>query len=311
VGKLDKSVFNNLIETTSLERLGLRYQGKVRDNYSQDKRRIIIATDRLSCFDRVVTSIPYKGRSLSQLALWWFKQTEEIIPNHLIASPHPNVVVVKNCEILPIEVVVRSYLAGSAWRDYVAGNTISGVSLPAGMKESQKLPEVIVTPSTKAELGTHDMPISEQQILDQKIISPETWETVKSAALKLFALGQKVCEQRGLIFVDTKYEFGIYEGQILLADEIHTMDSSRFWVAQTYQQRFESGQPQQMLDKEPVRQWLLAQGFKGDGEIPTFSEDYRLELAQHYLDSFKMIAGQDLDLSQSESIEESLRDFRI
>lgn len=308
---LPLSVLENVIETTDFPWLGEKYQGKVRDNYSQDGKRIIIATDRLSCFDRVVTSVPFKGRVLNQLALWWFKQTETIISNHLLASPHPNAVVVKDCSVLPIEVVIRSYLSGSAWRDYEAGKPISGIRLPPGMRPSQKLSELIVTPSTKAELGTHDEPISEKEILDRKIVSPRIWEKMREAALELFRLGEKKCAENGLLFVDTKYEFGIYEDEVLLVDEIHTLDSSRFWVKESYQQRFEAGESPQMLDKEPVRQWLLQQGFKGDGPIPNFSEDYRLTLAAHYLDSYKWISGQDLSLAEDLSLEESLRSYAL
>ncbi len=308
---LDKNALDKIIDKTNLTGFGDKYEGKVRDNYSQDKQRIIIATDRLSCFDKVVTTIPYKGRALSQLALWWFKQTENVIPNHLIAAPHPNAVVVKNCQILPVEVVMRSYLTGSAWRDYEAGNPVSGIRFPSGMKMNEKLPEVMVTPSTKAEIGTHDMPISEDQILEQGLVTEAQWSAIKQAAFKLFAIGQEACKKQGLIFVDTKYEFGLYDGEVILADEIHTMDSSRFWVAESYQDNFEKGLPQQMLDKEPVRQWLLSQGFKGDGEIPFFSDEYRLELAEHYLKSYRMITGQSLDLSDAASLEESLQAFKV
>jgi phosphoribosylaminoimidazole-succinocarboxamide synthase len=301
--------FNHLIESTDLPFLGIKYQGKVRDNYSQDGRRVIIATDRLSCFDRVVTSVPYKGRVLSQLALWWFKQTDEIIANHLIANPHPNAVVVKDCKVLPVEVVVRSYLTGSAWRDYEAGRAISGIRLPAGMRPNQKLPELLLTPSTKAEVGTHDEPISEQEILDKNIVPAKVWQTMREAALKLFALGEKKCAENGLIFVDTKYEFGIFEDQVLLVDEIHTLDSSRFWVEESYKSKFEAGESPVMLDKEPVRQWLLQQGFKGDGPIPNFSDDYRLSLARHYLDSYKRITAETLSLKDDISLEQALREY--
>lgn len=302
------SAFENLIVSTDFTWLGEKYQGKVRDNYSQNEKRVIIATDRLSCFDRVVTTVPFKGRVLSQLALWWFKQTETIIPNHLIANPHPNAVVVKNCEVLPIEVVIRSYLTGSAWRDYEAGKAISGIELPAGMKPNQKLPELIVTPSTKAELGTHDEPISEKEILEKEIVSAKVWQKMREAALRLFQLGERRCQDNGLLFVDTKYEFGIFEHQVLLVDEIHTLDSSRFWVEESYQQRFAGGESPEMLDKEPVRQWLLQQGFKGDGPIPAFSDEYRLSLAQHYIDSYKRISGEELCLNEV-SLEQALRGY--
>ena len=306
---IPSDALKNVIEYTDFPWLGEKYQGKVRDNYSLKGKRIIISTDRLSCFDRVVTSVPYKGRVLNQLALWWFEQTKDIISNHLIASPHPSVVVVKDCKVLPVEVVVRSYLTGSGWRDYEAGRPISGIQLPAGLKANQKLPELLITPSTKAEVGTHDEPISEKEILERKIVAPEVWSTMREAALKLFKLGEKKALENGLLFVDTKYEFGIFENQVLLVDEIHTLDSSRFWVKESYQQRFDAGQSPEMLDKEPVRQWLLQQGFKGDGDIPYFSDDYRISLAQHYVDSYRKICGQELSLDEGLSLEEALRSY--
>lgn len=283
----------HVLQSTDFNFLGNKYEGKVRDCYSRSgtDRMHLITTDRLSCFDRVVTAIPFKGQILTQLAIEWFKRSQHIIDNHIIELPDPNVMFVKQTKILPIEVVVRAYLTGSAWRDYQAGKTISGVTLPQGMRPAQKLPQVILTPSTKAPKGDHDLPISESEIVSSGIVSAKLWQQVKETAMALFNLGQEQVAKQGLILVDTKYEFGLYQGNLILADEIHTLDSSRYWVADTYQERFEKEQSQQMLDKEPVRQWLLEQGFKGDGPIPKFSDDYRVEIAKHYISSYERILG--------------------
>ncbi len=280
------------LKETNLSFLGQKYQGKVRDNYTRGDSRFLVTTDRLSCFDVVVTSIPFKGQALTQMAAKWFKRAEGVIPNHVIAVPDPNVIVGRNCEILPVEIIIRGYLAGSAWRDYEAGNDISGIKLPPGLRMSQKLPEVIVTPSTKAPKGSHDMPISEAEINSSKIVDSKIWSQAKEAALALFQLGSDYAAKQGLILVDTKYEFGLLNGKLILADEIHTMDSSRYWMADTYHQLFAEGKSPQMLDKEPTRQWLLSQGYKGEGEIPVFTDDHRISIAEHYISSFEKIMGE-------------------
>ena len=271
--------------------LGEKYEGKVRDSYVDGEIRYLITTDRLSCFDVVVTTVPFKGQVLNQLAVSWFRESESIVQNHIIDVPDPSVMVTQNCEILPVEVIVRGYLTGSAWRDYEAGKAISGVRLPEGLRPSQLLDEVIITPSTKAEKGSHDMPISEEEILASKLVDPKIWEGVKEAAFALFALGQQRADEQGLILVDTKYEFGLLNGTFVLADEIHTLDSSRYWIKETYRDRFEKGEAPQMLDKEPTRQWLLEQGYQGDGPIPEFTDEHRVAIARRYIDSFELISG--------------------
>lgn len=272
--------------------LGIKYQGKVRDNYTRGDIRFLITSDRLSCFDRVVTTIPFKGQVLNQMAVSWFKKSEGIIQNHIIDVPDPNVIVAKNCEILPIELVVRGYLAGSAWRDYEAGNDISGIRLPTGLCMGAKLSAPIVTPSTKAPKGSHDMPISEAEILSSNLVERSIWQQAKEVALNLFKMGSEAALKQGLLLVDTKYEFGLLNGKLILADEIHTMDSSRYWIAESYEARLSSGQLPEMLDKEPTRQWLLTQGFKGDGPIPHFSDDHRVSISQHYISSYEKIIGE-------------------
>jgi phosphoribosylaminoimidazole-succinocarboxamide synthase len=280
-----------VLEGTHLDYLGERYEGKVRDTYRRGDERILITTDRLSCFDRVVTSIPFKGQVLNELALHWFKLTTDIIPNHIIDVPDPNVMRVRNCAILPIEVVVRGYLAGSAWRDYAAGRPVSGLTLPAGLKFGDRLAEPTLTPSTKAPKGDHDEPVSEAEIVSRNIVERRVWAEVREAALALFALGQRESAKRGLILVDTKYEFGLVDGKLILADEIHTLDSSRYWVAASLGERLSRGEDPEMLDKEPTRQWLLKQGFKGDGPIPDFTAAHRVSIAQHYIGCFERITG--------------------
>lgn len=281
----------HVLTETEFSFIGERYVGKVRDNYIRGSERFLITSDRLSCFDVVVTSIPFKGEVLNFLAQHWFNLSKDIVPNHIIDIPDPNLMVVKNCEILPVEVVVRAYLAGSAWRDYQAGKSISGVTLPAGMRSAQKLERATITPSIKAPKGEHDLPISEAEILSRGLVSKKIWDEVREKALALFDLGSRSAAERGLILVDTKYEFGILAGKLILADEIHTLDSSRYWVAESYAKAFESGESPQMLDKEPTRQWLLSQGYQGEGAIPAFSNQHRVQIARHYLDSAHWISG--------------------
>lgn len=281
----------HVLTSTQFPFLGSQYIGKVRDNYTKGDVRYLIASDRLSCFDVVVTSIPFKGQVLTQMAHHWFKISSDIVANHIIDVPDPNVMVVRSCEMLPVEVVVRAYLTGSAWRDYEAGRAISGVRLPPGLRASEKLPAPLITPSTKAAKGSHDMPISEADILAQGLVADTLWQKVREVSLALFALGQKQAAGRGLILVDTKYEFGLYQGKLTLVDEIHTLDSSRYWRALSYPTAIETGQAPEMLDKEPTRQWLLQQGYKGEGEIPHFTDDHRVKIARHYIDSYEAVVG--------------------
>lgn len=271
---------------------GERYSGKVRDSYRLGDRRLLITSDRLSCFDVIVTTIPFKGQVLNQLAVDWFKKTSDIVQNHLLDVPHPNVMLVQNCEILPIEVVMRGYLTGSAWRDYQAGNAISGIQLPPGMKKSQKFEKPLLTPSTKAPSGSHDLPISEHEIVKTGIVSERIWGEVREISLNLFMFATQQVANRGLILVDTKYEFGLLNGKVVLADEVHTLDSSRYWKKDSYQAALDSGKDPANLDKEPTRQWLLSNGYQGNGPIPKFSDQHRVAIARHYISSFEQITGQ-------------------
>jgi len=300
------------LQETDFPWLGERYSGKVRDSYVRDGKRILIATDRLSAFDRVITTVPGKGQVLTQLAKYWFDRCASVVENHVLAVPDPCVMVGREVSIIPVEVVVRGYVAGSAWRDYRAGRAVSGVTLPAGLHEFERLPQPILTPSTKEVLGKHDVPISEQEIVSRGIVNASLWDRIRETALKLFGLGTRELEGRGLLFADTKYEFGVLDGRLVLADEIHTLDSSRFWVSSTYEERLRNGESPEMLDKEPIRRWLTERNFTGEGAIPVIPDDYREELTRHYLKSFKLITGVECVIDSSDPvarIERNLRDY--
>lgn len=285
---------NTLGETNFESLLGEKYAGKVRDCYTKadSKEMFIITSDRLSCFDRIITQIPFKGQVLTALAKYWFDKTQKIIPNHIISYPDPNVMFVRKCQIIPLEIVVRGYLTGSGWKDYQKTGQVSGVSLPEGLSEFEKLKQAILTPSTKEEYGLHDQPISVDEILEQKIVSRQQWDFLEEKALSLYKFAARELEKRGLILVDTKYEFGICEGSIILADEIHTLDSSRFWEADTYHSQLEQGLKPVMLDKQNVRDYLIQLGFEGDGEVPSVADHYREEVAQLYLTAYQRLTGE-------------------
>lgn len=309
-GSCNKEIPPALLET-NLPWLGPLYRGKVRDSYKVGSSRVLVATDRLSAFDKVITTIPGKGQVLTAMASYWFGRTESIISNHVIAIPDPSVMVVREVSIVPIEVVVRGYLAGSAWRDYQAGKMISGHRLPPGLSQFEQLPCPIVTPSTKAQVGDHDVPISESEIVQRGIVTESRWEQIRSLALSLFQLASKEVESRGLLFVDTKYEFGILDEEIILADEIHTLDSSRFWVQDSYEGNISQGKPPEMLDKEPIRRWLLERGFSGDGSPPMIDDNYRVELREHYARSCERITGQPFEYECSDPHERISRNMSI
>lgn len=284
---------SNVLEGTNFDFLGKPQVGKVRDSYVQGDQRILVTTDRLSCFDRVITSIPYKGQVLNQVASYWFRASKGIIANHVVAEPDPNVMVVRECEVLPVEVIVRAYITGSAWRSYSKGEAVSGVQLPDGLRASEKLAEPVLTPTTKASGDEgHDEPISEADIVSSGLVEARVWEQVREVAFALFALGSKAAETQGLLLVDTKYEFGLLDGKLILVDEIHTSDSSRYWKSATYLKRFESGLAPEMLDKEPTRQWLLERGYQGDGPIPQITDDHRVSIAARYIELYEQLTGE-------------------
>ncbi len=287
------------LRETRFPALGERYQGKVRDVYRKGDTLALVTTDRLSAFDQVLTTLPFKGEVLNQLATFWFEKTKHVVPNHTLDVPDPNVTVAKRCQPFAIEFVVRGYLTGSLWRDYQAGkHTAYGIPFEPNLKKDQRFERPIVTPSTKAEYGQHDEAISEGEVIARSIMSRRDWEQATEYALALFAEGQKWSASRGLILVDTKYEFGKQGGHILLIDEIHTPDSSRYWIASEYAARFQRQDDQKMLDKENIRQWLIRErGFSGQGAPPPIPDQIRIDLAEKYLAAHELITGAPLPLN--------------
>jgi len=296
------------LQQIDLPQLGELYRGKVRDNYARGDKIVMITTDRVSAFDHVLGTIPFKGEVLSRLTLFWFDKVKDIAPTHLVASPDPSVMVVKKAQTLPVEIVIRGYITGSLWRDYQAGKAGAyGIAWPKGLQKDQRFEHAIITPSTKAEYGKHDEPISEEEILEKKLVAPEVWKEATAIAHRLFARGQEWAAKRGLILVDTKYEMGIAGGKLVVIDEIHTPDSSRYWVSDGYADRQRKGQDQEMLDKENIRQWLIREhGFSGHGKPPPLTDDVRVMLARKYVEVFEKLTGQTFD-SKVGSVEERIK----
>lgn len=273
------------------------YHGKVRDVYNiNDEKLVMVATDRISAFDVVLPEgIPYKGQMLNQIAAKFLDATTDICPNWKLASPDPMVTVGVLCKGFPVEMIVRGYLCGSAWRAYKNGvREICGVKLPEGMRENERFPEPIITPTTKAEMGLHDEDISKEEILAQGLATPEEYATLENYTLALFKRGSEIAAERGLILVDTKYEFGIHDGIIYLMDEIHTPDSSRYFYAEGYQDRFEKGEAQKQLSKEFVREWLMENGFQGkEGQtVPEMTPEIVNSISDRYIELYENITGE-------------------
>lgn len=286
------------LDTTSLDFLGKKYEGKVRDNYSRpDGRRFIVVTDRISAFDRVLGTLPFKGQVLNSLASFWFEETKNIVPNHVLSVPDPNAMECVECQPLEVEMIVRAYLTGvsstSILTAYQKGEReFCGHALPEGLAPHGKLPAPILTPTTKAPHGEHDENVSREQIIARGKVTAKQFDEAASYAMALFAHGQKVCAARGLILVDTKYEFGVSkDGRIMLIDEIHTPDSSRYWFAKSYAERFAQGKTPESFDKEYLRRWLAEQGFKGDGPIPHIPDEVRIESARRYIEACETVRG--------------------
>ena len=287
------------------------YSGKVRDVLDLGDSLLLVTSDRISAFDRVLGTIPHKGEILNRLAVFWLQATGGDVPNHLIQTIGTRSVLVRKAQVVPIEVIVRNYLTGSAWRDYQAGREISGHRLPAGLRKNQEFAAPILTPSTKAAVGDHDEPISEAQILSRGIATEELWSRISTAALKLFGIGRRMAAERGLILVDTKYEFGIDpSGELLVVDEIHTPDSSRFWYADSYQEAFESGSDPRALDKEFLRSWLLDQGFSGEGPAPALPPELVEQVSSRYAELWKLLTGSEFR-SLSDGIEAEKRELQV
>ena len=273
------------------------YHGKVRDVYNiNGEKLVMVATDRISAFDVVLPEgIPYKGQMLNQIAAKFLDATTDICPNWKLATPDPMVTVGVMCEGFPVEMIVRGYLCGSAWRAYKSGvREICGVKLPEGMRENQKFPTPIITPTTKAEMGMHDEDISKEEILAKGLATPEEYATLEKYTLALFERGTKMAAECGLILVDTKYEFGKHNGQIYLMDEIHTPDSSRYFYSEGYEERFEKGEPQKQLSKEFVREWLMANGFQGkEGQtVPEMTPEIVNSISERYIELYEHITGE-------------------
>ncbi|MBR3192964.1 phosphoribosylaminoimidazolesuccinocarboxamide synthase [Bosea sp. (in: a-proteobacteria)] len=288
----------NTIRDVTIPELPNHYRGKVRENYDlPDGRRIIIATDRLSAFDRAIACIPFKGQVLTQTARFWFERTADICPNHVLDYPDPNVVVGKRLDILPVEIVVRGYLAGTTGTSiltmYKQGQReMYGARFPEGLRDNEVLPQAIITPTSKAFDGGHDEPLSPAEILEKGLLTKAQWETLSDYALKLFARGQTLAAERGLILADTKYEFGTdAEGRIILADEIHTPDSSRYWFAGSYRERFAKGEKPESFDKDFVRNWVAARCDPYNEPIPEIPDELIEQTSQVYIKAFETITG--------------------
>ena len=294
---------HQVLRDATIPELPNHYSGKVRDNYDlPDGRRVMVATDRLSAFDRILCAIPFKGQVLTQTARFWFDATRDICPNHVLDYPDPNVVIGQRLTVLPVEIVVRDYLAGTTGTSiltlYKAGQReMYGVHLPDGMRDNQRLPQPIITPTSKAFDGEHDAPLTPDQILSRGLLTTAQWTQLCDYALALFARGRTMAAERGLILADTKYEFGTDpEGRIVLADEIHTPDSSRFWRANSYPARFAAGERPESFDKDFVRNWVSERCDPYHDAIPDIPEELVLGTSAVYIEAFETITGQSFQL---------------
>ena len=295
----EKTILNalpNVLKTVDLPELGEKKQGKVRDIYLLPDKRVTITTDRQSAFDLILGHIPFKGAVLNQLAAFWFEKTKHIVQNHVISVPDQNVLVSKTCKNFPIEMVVRGYLTGvantSIWYSYEKGErTIYGMKFPDGMHKNQKLPKPIITPTTHPEAGSnlHDERLTKEQIVKEKIVDHDLYEQAEKIALELFDFGSRWCLEHGIILVDTKYEFGIYDGKLMLIDEIHTPDSSRFWIADTYEERIAKGMEPENFDKEFIRLWYTKRVDPYKDKIPPMSEELIVQAAQRYIGAYEKL----------------------
>lgn len=287
-----------VLKTIDIPELGTKKQGKVRDFYVLNDQRVIITTDRQSAFDVILGHIPYKGAVLNQLAAFWFGKTKKIVLNHLISVPDPNVSITYSCEPIPVEMIVRGYMTGvtktSIWYSYAKGERIIyGQKFSDGLKKNQQLTKPIITPTTHPEAGSnvHDERLTRDEIIKKKIVDEKLYKQIEKVSLQLFELGSKWCNSHGLILVDTKYEFGLYKGKLMLIDEIHTPDSSRFWIKKTYKKRFSKGLEPENFDKEFLRLWYADKGYRGDGKPPKMSEELIVDLAKRYIAVYEKITG--------------------
>ncbi len=305
------------LKTTDIKGLGKKQSGKVRDWYSKGGIRILIATDRISAFDRVLGCIPFRGAVLNKLSEFWFEQTRDIIQNHLIGVVDPNVMIVSEAQALPVEIVVRGYITGvtntSLWTKYSNGERIIyGIKFPDGLVKNQKLKKSVITPTTRETgKGGHDEPITPKEIIKQKLMSPKVWKEVEKVAIKLFERGTKLYDKAGFILADTKYEFGLdKKGKLILIDEIHTPDSSRIWVKKTYKAKFKKREEPENYDKEFMRLWFAKQNYTGRGKAPELSKNIIVKIAIRYISAYEKLTRQkfeiDLKMNPNERISENL-----
>lgn len=287
------------LERCDLEGGGLEllFRGKVRDAFrAPSGHRVLVTTDRVSAFDQVLGTIPFKGQVLNELTAWWLRKTADLVDNHLVSVPDPNVMVCLEARPLPVEVIVRGYITGvtstSLWTLYARGvERPYGLDLPPNLEKNDPLPRPVITPTTKAAAGQHDERLTCAEVVSRGLVDAALWERVSSAALGLFARGQRVARRRGLILVDTKYEFGLVGDRLVLIDEVHTPDSSRYWIAESYARSRDSGEAPEHFDKELLRQWLTEQGYRGDGPFPGIPDDVKVRLAAHYVAVYERLTG--------------------
>ena len=289
---------DHVLEKTHFPELGRRFEGKVRDSYrTRNHRRVLITTDRVSAFDQRAGTLPFKGQVLNELTYWWLEKTRDLVPNALLEVPDPNVMVCRECEVFPVEFVVRAYLTGitstAIWTLYERGQrSFGGITLPERMHKHQRLPQLLLTPTTKAAEGGHDKPASREALIASGRISARDFDRAAELAMTLFHEGERICAERGLLLVDTKYEFGKTEqGEIVVVDEVHTPDSSRFWYRRSYEERFAQGKDPEPLDKEYLRRWMASRRDPVSGTIPAVPDEVRLEAAQRYIEACSLICG--------------------
>lgn len=305
-----RDALDHCIVSTHLDNIE-PYRGKVRDVYKLNETTLaIVASDRISAFDHILKQpIPFKGQILNTMAAFFFDKVKDIIDTHIIDVPHPNVTIAKACSPLPVEVVVRGYLVGHSWRVYKSGSReLCGVTLPEGLVENQAFEQPILTPATKATEG-HDEDISEAEIIRRGIVEESLWKEIRSTALQLFERGQQIARKNGLILVDTKYEFGLNNGKLTLIDEVHTPDSSRYFYADEYEQRFAKGERQKQLSKEFIREWLMSKGFQGlEGQVlPDMDDDFRWKVFERYAELFETVTGNSFNPVSTANFDETLK----
>jgi phosphoribosylaminoimidazole-succinocarboxamide synthase len=312
------------VDLAALPELGARSEGKVRDMWVMGDRRVLVTTDRVSAFDRVLGTIPFKGQVLNQLSAWWFEQVQDLVESHVVAVPDPNVTIAREAAPLPVEVIVRGYITGvtstALWTLYQQGvERPYGLDLPPGLQKDDPLPAPVVTPTTKATGGAHDERLTPGEIVERGLVPAPLWAEVERVALELFRRGQDVARRAGLILVDTKYEFGLVrdsngDGALALIDEVHTPDSSRYWVAESWARaRAEGGEPEQ-FDKEVLRKWFVARGYRGEGEAPALPAEFRAEVAERYVAAFERLTGRAFEPGAqpaAERIERALREWLV